>query len=167
MLRKHSYTAEALLDSHVRTHVSLRKLLNHCAELSDAELYKKLKGFGYPTVHAQLCHLIQAEEYWIGVVQGSFDARDRDAEFPAVKDLQRYRRAVAKLTADYLRQTSDAALNEPRMMLTYGAKRKKLVPAHVVLRTQTHAFQHQGQILAMCRIMGHPGPRGLDFPLKP
>ena len=42
-----------------------------------------------------------------------------------------------------------------------------LAPAHVILRTQTHVFHHMGQLAAMCRLLGHPIPQGMDFPLAP
>jgi len=56
-------------------------------------------------------------------------------------------------------------LNTRRKMATWGGKELELVPAHVILRTQTHIFQHQGQVAAMCRLLGRPIPTGLDFPL--
>ncbi len=40
-----------------------------------------------------------------------------------------------------------------------------IFPAHVILRTQTHLFHHMGQITAMCRLLGHPIPPGIDFPV--
>lgn len=59
---------------------------------------------------------------------------------------------------------SDDELNTRRAMTTWGDKVKTLTPAHVILRTQTHAYQHQGQVAALCRLMGKPVPRGLDYP---
>jgi hypothetical protein len=35
---------------------------------------------------------------------------------------------------------------------------------HVILRTQTHLYRHQGQVVAMSRLMGRQ-KGGLDFPL--
>jgi len=51
-------------------------------------------------------------------------------------------------------------------MMTWGDRDVDLMPAHVVLRTQTHAFQHQGQIAAMARLLGRPILPGLDFPIR-
>jgi uncharacterized damage-inducible protein DinB len=39
------------------------------------------------------------------------------------------------------------------------------VPALIFVRTTVHIYQHQGQVLAMCRLLGRPGPGNLDFPL--
>jgi len=61
---------------------------------------------------------------------------------------------------------TEAELNTPREMTTWGDERVLLVPAHVVLRTQTHVFQHAGQVAAMARLLGRPVPAGLDLPLR-
>lgn len=41
-----------------------------------------------------------------------------------------------------------------------------LMPARIIVRTQTHVYQHMGQITAMCRLFGRPAPAGLDFSLR-
>lgn len=159
------YTAAALLDLHDRAHRSLQKLIRHCAELSAEDLNRELPGFGYPNVREQLEHAIGAEEYWISVVKGTY-AGGEDAETcPTVDALENYRARVTEATAEYLRQASEQELNTAREMMTWPNKKRSLVPARVVVRTLTHIFQHQGQVLAMCRLMGRAGPAGLDFPL--
>ena len=41
-----------------------------------------------------------------------------------------------------------------------------LRPADVILRVVTHIFNHQGQILAMCRALGKPNETiDLDYPI--
>jgi uncharacterized damage-inducible protein DinB len=49
-------------------------------------------------------------------------------------------------------------------MLTWGDRTRELTPAHVFMRTLTHIYQHQGQIVAMCRLLGKP-VGGLDYPI--
>jgi hypothetical protein len=49
-------------------------------------------------------------------------------------------------------------------MTTWGNKERVLTPALVILRIVTHLYQHQGPVVAMCRLLGKPCP-GLDFPL--
>jgi uncharacterized damage-inducible protein DinB len=159
------YTKEALLDLHERAHRSLRKLLAHCTQLSAESLDRKLEGFGYPTVRLQLHHVIGAEEYWIGVLQGKILADDNDADFPTVATLGTYRERVAHVTREYLEAVSQSELNTAREMITWQGTKRELVPALVVLRPLTHLYQHQGQVLAMCRLLGMPGPNGLDFPV--
>jgi uncharacterized damage-inducible protein DinB len=159
------YTAQSISDMHERAHRSLSKLLEHCGQLEAEQLNRELPGFGYPCVRLQLHHVIGAEEYWVGVLRGSFRAEDDEADFPTVATLEEYRARVVDATVAYLRQTSEADLNTPREMLTWQGQKRMLVPALVLLRPITHIYQHQGQVLAQCRLLGHPHPGGLDFPL--
>ena len=159
------YSVSALLDLHERGQRSLQKLLEHCGQLDAEELDRELPGFGYPNVRQQLEHVIGAQEYWISVVQGRFTGEFSDPDYPTVEALEAYRRQVAGVTDAYLRQATEAELNTAREMLTWPDKMRLLVPAHVFLRTLTHIYQHQGQVLALCRLLGRPGPAGLDFPL--
>jgi uncharacterized damage-inducible protein DinB len=158
------YTSEAMLDFHERAHRSLQKLMGHCRQLSPEELDRELPGFGYPSARLQLHHTIGAEEYWVGVLKGHFEVRDDDADYPTIESLEGYRQRVYSATEEYLQSASTDELNTPGRMITWGNKERVLIPAHVLLRTQTHIFQHQGQIQAMCRLMGKPAS-GLDFPL--
>jgi uncharacterized damage-inducible protein DinB len=158
------YTAEALLDLHERAHRSLEKLISHCRELSVEELDRELPGFGYPSVRLQIHHQIGAEEYWIKVLQDRVEADDNEADYPTVESLEVYRQEVFSATEEYLRAASKDELNTARRMMTWGNKEQLLTPAHVFIRTLTHIYQHQGQILAMCRLMGKPASR-MDFPI--
>jgi uncharacterized damage-inducible protein DinB len=109
--------------------------------------------------------VIGAEEYWIRVVSGRYADEEDDPDHPTVDALEAYRMQVAGATDSYLRSSSEAELNTPREMLTWPRKMRTLVPARVFLRTLTHIYHHQGQVVAMCRLLGHPCPPGLDFPL--
>ena len=159
------HTAAGLVDLHERVHRSFVKLLDHCAGLSDEPLRRELEGFGYPTLLRQLHHAIGAEGYWIGVLRGEMLTEEHEADRASVEALRAFRNRVVEATVSYLRQTSDVELNRCREVTTWGDKQVELVPAHVVLRTQTHIFQHQGQVGAMARLLGRPIPAGLDFPL--
>ena len=158
------HTSAALLDLHERSHRSLMALLSHCRGLTAEELGRDLEGFGYPTVHLQLHHLIGAQEYWIGVLQGRVDPDDEATRYPTVDDLEAWRGQVDAATAAYLRDATPADLNTPRPMLTWGDRTRELTPAHVFMRTLTHIYQHQGQVVAMCRLLGKP-VGGLDYPI--
>jgi len=158
------YTAEALLDLHERAHRNLRALLEHCRTLEAGELNRELPGFGYATVRLQLHHMIGAEEYWVGVLNGIVQVDDNDADFPTVEALAAWRELVFAATEAWLRRVDPAALNTARPHQTWGGRERTMVPAHVILRTQTHLYHHQGQVTAMCRLLGKP-IGGLDFPL--
>jgi uncharacterized damage-inducible protein DinB len=160
-------TADDLLDVHRRTHASLARLLDHCAGFSDEELHRDLEGFGYSNVLLQLHHVLGAERYWIGVLQGRMLVDEPPEERASIGALRALRERVAEATAAFLRGASEPELRAPRDVTTWGGRRTAVTPWHVLLRTQTHVFQHQGQVAAMCRLLGRPVPTGLDFPLAP
>lgn len=157
------YTSEALRDLHDRAHANLAKLLQHCGTLTVGELDHELPGFGYPTVRLQLHHEIGAEKYWIGVLQGEILIDDEADAFPDAASLAVWREAVHAATDRYLQTASPAELNTARPMRTWRGDVVALTPARVVLRTVTHLYHHQGQLVAMCRLLGKP-TSGLDFP---
>jgi uncharacterized damage-inducible protein DinB len=160
------YNAEALLDVHQRAHESLRRLIAFCSALTEEELVRRLAGFGFPTILGQLEHTIGAEVYWQTVVTRGYT---EEAELPALPDLvamEAFRRQTATVTRDYLAAASAAELNASRQMITDPGKTRQLRPADVIMRVVTHIFNHQGQVLAMCRALGKPNERrDLDYPL--
>jgi len=154
-----------MLEFHRRCHQSFSKLLEHCGCLTGEELHRKLEGFGYSTVQLQVHHVIAAERYWLGVLQGRMDVDEDEDLYPDILGLKRFREGVAGECEQYLRESSTEELGKPREMITWGGKKKILVPAHVIVRTQVHIYHHQGQILAMCRLLGRPA-NGFDYPIE-
>ena len=155
-------TGKALLDLHERSHCSLADLLAHCRGFSAEELHRELAGFGYPSVQLQFHHEIGAQEYWIGVLEGRVEADDDAPAYATIDLLEAYRQRVFEATGDYLRSAGNDELNTARVMMTWGNKERLLTPAHVFLRTLTHLYHHQGQITAMCRLLGK-SINGLDY----
>ena len=160
------YTSEALLDIHQRCHRSLGLLMEHCRVFDTEQFNRQVEGFGYPTMRLQIHHVIGAQKYWLSVVQDRINADENDADFQSIDELEAFRSDVFEATESYLNGASDEALNTRREMLVWGGKRPSLMPALVILRTQTHIYQHMGQITAMCRLFGEPAPAGLDFSLQ-
>jgi len=158
------FDREALLDLHDRAHRGLRATLAHCGELGAEALARQLDGFAYPTVPLQLHHVIGAEKYWVGVLHGRIDAEEDASDHPTIDSLEAYRAQVFAVTEAYLRGASAEELNTPRSMTTWGNRERVLTPAHVILRAMTHVYHHQGQVAAMCRLLGKPA-RGWDYPL--
>lgn len=157
-------TGDALLTIHQRGHQNLQDLLVHCATLESGEIDRTLEGFGYPSVRLQIHHAIGAEEYWVGVLNGVILVDEDDAAYPTVRDLQAYRERVHDATRAYLAGAGADDLNTARPFDTWGGRERLLTPAFVILRTVTHLYHHQGQVTAMCRLLGKP-VSGLDFPL--
>jgi uncharacterized damage-inducible protein DinB len=158
-------TADDLLDVHRRTHASLARLLDHCAGFSPEELRRDLEGFGYPNLLLQLHHIVGVERYWMGVLEGRMLVDEPEEERASIDALRAVRARVAEATRAYLRGLSDSEIHARREVATWHSPRVSVAPFHVFLRTQMHAYQHQGQVAAMCRLLGRPIPPGLDFPL--
>jgi uncharacterized damage-inducible protein DinB len=160
------YTAEALLDIHARGHESLRRLLVFCGELTDDQVRQPIAGFGFSTIHRQFKHTIGAELYWQIVLTRGYS---EEAALPALPDLaaiEAFRAQTASITRAYLQTATLADLNYPRAMISDPGETRALRPADVILRIVTHIFNHQGQILAMCRSLGKPNEtHDVDYPL--
>jgi uncharacterized damage-inducible protein DinB len=159
------YTTAGLIDLHTRSHQSLVKLIDHCVGFSGEELARELEGFGYLCIRLQLHHVIGAEQYWVGVLRGLMLVDELEEDYASIEALRAFRERVVDVTTEYLNNADERELNTPRAMTTFSGKAVELVPARVILRTQTHIFQHQGQLAAMCRLLGRPIPPGLDFPI--
>ena len=158
------HTPRALMDLHQRGHRNLAALLSHCRGLTVEEINRELPGFGYPTVRLQLHHTIGGEKYWIGVLQGRMNADDDSPDYPSIESLESFREQVFASTESYLCASSEEELSTPRPMMTRGNMERVLIPALVFARTLTHVYHHQGQVSAMCRLLGRPCA-GLDFPI--
>jgi uncharacterized damage-inducible protein DinB len=93
-----------------------------------------------------------------------------EAQVPALPDLvamEAFRQRTAAVTRGYLTVASEAELNSSRPMISAPGETRLLRPADVIMRVVTHIFNHQGQVLAMCRTMGRPNAdRDLDYPLN-
>jgi len=161
------YNAATLLDIHVRAHESLRRLIVFCGNLSDDELRRPLAGFGFPTVLNQLEHTIGAEVYWQTVVTRGYTVEASLPDLPDVAAMEAFRHQTASVTRSYLVGASEAELNSPREMISDPGQTRLLRPADVIMRVVTHIFNHQGQVLAMCRTIGKPNEKhDLDYPVN-
>jgi uncharacterized damage-inducible protein DinB len=161
------YDAEALLDIHARAHESLRRLIAFCGRLKDVELRRPLTGFGFSTILGQLEHTIGAEVYWQTVVIRGYT---EEAKLPSLQDvaaMEAFRQQTASATRSYLDGAGVAELNSPRQMISDPGQTRLLRPADVIMRVVTHIFNHQGQVLAMCRTIGKPNSQyDLDYPVE-
>jgi uncharacterized damage-inducible protein DinB len=160
------YDAETLRDIHARAHESLRRLIAFCGSLTDVELRQPLTGFGFPTILRQLEHTIGAEVYWQTVVTRGYTEEAEPPNLQDIAGLEVFRRETAAATQRYLEGASLAELNATRQMISDPGQTRRLRPADVILRVVTHIFNHQGQVLAMCRSIGKPNAAyDLDYSL--
>jgi uncharacterized damage-inducible protein DinB len=80
--------------------------------------------------------------------------------------MEAFRQQTASVTRSYLDSASEAELNSPRQMISDPGQTRLLRPADVIMRVVTHIFNHQGQVLAMCRAIGKPNAKyDLDYPV--
>lgn len=160
------YNAAMLLDVHARAHESFRRLIAFCATLTDDELRQPVSGFGFPTVLVQLEHAIGAEVYWQTVVTRGYTEEATLPPLPHVAAIEAFRQQTASVTRSYLERATEGELNATREMISDPGETRRLRPADVIMRMVTHIFNHQGQVLAMCRTIGKPNDRiDLDYPL--
>lgn len=160
------YNAATLQDIHQRAHESLRRLIAFCTELTDDDLRRSLSGFGFPTILRQLEHTIGSEVYWQTVVTTGYSEEGTMPPLPDLSAMEAFRRRTAAVTQDYLARAGEAELNATRRMLSDPGETRLLRPADVIMRVVTHIFNHQGQVLAMCRAMGKPNEKhDLDYPV--
>jgi uncharacterized damage-inducible protein DinB len=160
------YNAETLLDIHARAHESLRRLIVFCGELTDDELRRPLDGFGFPTILRQLEHTIGAEVYWQTVVIRGYTEEASPPDLPDLAAIEAFRQETESVTRSYLQKATEADVNARREMISDPGQTRRLRPADVILRVVTHIFNHQGQVLAMCRALGKPNERhDLDYPV--
>ena len=160
------YDGESLLDIHGRAHESLRRLIAFCRVLIAEELQRPLPGFGFPTVLVQLEHTIGAEVYWQTVVIQGYSEEVTMPALPDLAAIEAFREQTAARTRAYLDDATGAELNTPRLMISDPGQTRLLRPADVILRVVTHIFNHQGQVLAMCRSLGRPNETiDLDYPV--
>ena len=160
------YDAESLLDIHARAHESLRRVLVFCGNLTDVELRQPLAGFGFSTILGQLEHTIGAEVYWQTVVIRGYREEAQLPSLTNVAAMEVFRQQTASATRSYLDGAGEAELNSLRQMITDPGQTRLLRPADVIMRIVTHIFNHQGQVLAMCRAIGKPNTKyELDYPV--
>ena len=160
------YTSDALLDIHARAHESLLRLIVLCGDLTADELRRPLPGFGMPTVLRQLEHTIGAELYWQTVLIRGYTEEATLPPLPDLTAMEGFRAQTAATTRSYLEHATPAELNSRREMISDPGETRILRPADVILRVVTHIFNHQGQVLSMCRTLGKANTRhDVDYPV--
>lgn len=152
------FTLAGIRKFHSWTHASLTLLFDHLTTLPAADYAKELPGFGYPNIRAQVVHLLGCEIRWVNrlrnIPNDSWDA----ARWPALSDARALQSEAQARTLDYLSGLSDEQLNANTTLHFPDGDTAVRTPALILHHVLTHAFHHKGQIVAMCRILGHPAP---------
>jgi uncharacterized damage-inducible protein DinB len=152
------FTLEGILKFHSWTHSSLNLLLDHLSTIPHADYEKVLPSFGFPTLREQMIHVFNCEGFWIYTLQGVRYVDYDPAKLSAVADAQILQQEVRARTQTYLSNLTEQQLNTNADLHFAGGDKAVRTPALVLHHVLTHAFHHKGQVVAMCRELGHPAP---------
>jgi uncharacterized damage-inducible protein DinB len=152
------FTIAGMRKFHSWTHASLTLVLDHLSEMPESDYVKELPGFGFPTLRAQMIHIFNCESFWIHTLQAVRFKDEDAADWPAVSDARVLERNVCAGTLAYLSAITDEQLNTDAELHFSDGDSAVRTPALVLHHIFTHAFHHKGQIVSMCRALGHPAP---------
>jgi uncharacterized damage-inducible protein DinB len=143
---------------HSWTHSSLTLVLDHLATIPEGDYAKAIPGFGFPTLRAQIIHILNCEGFWIHTLQGAQFKDEDPAGWPAVSGARVLQHRVSANTLAYFSGLTDEQLNTDTELNFSDGDKAVRTPALVLHHIFTHAFHHKGQIVSMCRTLGHPAP---------
>ena len=152
------FTVDGIRKFHAWTHSCLSLLLDHVATIPAAEYTKELEGFGAPSIRNQVIHAFNCEGFWVQTLQGLPYGDCPPAECPTVSEARRLQQEVRRETEAYLSRLSDEQVNANTELHFPDGDVAVRTPALILHHVFTHAFHHKGQIVAMCRLAGHPAP---------
>jgi uncharacterized damage-inducible protein DinB len=152
------FTLDGIRKFHAWTHQCLSVVLDHLATLPPADYTKELPGLGFPTLRAQVIHILNCEAFWVHTLQALPFTDEDPARRPAVSDARALRDKVTAQTRDYLARLTDEQLTANTALHFPEGDTTVRTPALILHHMLTHAFHHKGQIVAMCRLLGHPAP---------
>jgi uncharacterized damage-inducible protein DinB len=156
------FTLAGIRKLHTWTHASFTIVLNHLASIPQSDYEREVPGFGFPTLRAQVLHILNCEGLWIHTLQAARSTpgfRDEvQADWPTIPDARALQGRVTANTLAYFSRITDDALNGNTELHFPDGDTAVRTPALVLHHVLTHAFHHKGQIVAMCRILGHPAP---------
>ena len=152
------FTIDGVRKFHTWTHACIGAVLDHLSTIPETDLDKEIPNFGFNTVRKQTIHVLNCEGFWIHTLQ-RLPYIDRDpAEAPTISDARRLQAETTQRTAAYLSGLTDERLNSHTELHFPDGDVAVRTPALVLHHVLTHAFHHKGQIVAMCRSLGHPAP---------
>ena len=152
------FTVDGIRKIHSWTHACLGLVLDHLEPIPASDYLKEVPGFGFRTLREQAIHLFNCEGFWIHTLEGLRYVGRRPEECPAVSDARSLQEEVRQFTDAYLWRVTDEQLNTDTELHFPDGDVAVRTPALVLHHVFTHAFHHKGQIVAMCRLLGHRAP---------
>ncbi len=152
------FTTAGLKAFHAAAHSSLDVLLAHLATMHADLLVTELAGFARPNIRDQMFHAIACEIFWIHGLQLLPMPKLSADDYITAESLAQFKLRAMAETIEYLDRQTEEELNRvlPRVSERWlGPPRS---PAFILHHVLTHAYHHKGQVVAMCRLLGHPAP---------
>ena len=150
------FTLDGIRKFHAWTHASLTLVLDHLSTLPSSDYVSEVAGYGFATIRQQVIHIFNCEGFWIHTLRRlSFTDHD-PAKFPAVSDARLLQQEIKRQTLEYLSGLTDVQLVTNTNLHFSDGDTAVRTPALILHHVLTHAFHHKGQIVAMCRALGHP-----------
>ena len=150
------FTVEGIRKFHGWTHACISLVLDHLSTIPAGDYLKEVPGFGFGTLREQAIHIFNCEGFWIQMLRGLPHNNRKPEACPAVADAQVLQQDVSRQTHVYLSSLTDQQLNTNTELHFPDGDVAVRTPALVLHHVMTHAFHHKGQIVAMCRALGHP-----------
>ncbi len=152
------FTMAGIKSFHARTHSSLDVLLAHLRTMHADLLLAGLPGFARPNIRDQMFHTIANEIFWVHGLQLLPPPHLSADDYSTVEALAELKRRALAETLEYLDRLSEHDLNQDLQRVPEGWVGPPRSPAFILHHVLTHAFHHKGQVVAMCRLLGHPAP---------
>jgi uncharacterized damage-inducible protein DinB len=152
------FTLDGIRQLHRWTHLCLGTAYDHIATIPAADYIRDVPGFGSPSLRDQVIHCINCEAFWIHVLQSQPYTDEDPSRFPTVADARAFESKVTAQTLSYLAGLTDQQLNARATLRFPDGDTAVRTPALILHHMLTHAFHHKGQLVAMCRLLGHPAP---------
>jgi uncharacterized damage-inducible protein DinB len=150
------FTVDGIRKFHSWTHSCITVVLDHLATMPASDYAQEVPGFGFPTLREQVIHIFNCEGLWIHALQG-LTYRDRNSvDYLSVADAKLLQREIGEQTLAYLAGLADQQISSNTELRYPDGDLAVRTPAFVVHHVLTPAFHHKGQIVAMCRMLGHP-----------
>jgi uncharacterized damage-inducible protein DinB len=152
------FTVDGIRKFHSWTHSCLTLVLEHLSTIPVSDYAREVPGFGFPTLREQVIHIFNCEGFWVHALQGLTYRNRNPADCPSVADARLLRLEIGEQTLAYLSGLTDQQISSNAELRYPDGDVAVRTPAFVIHHVLTHAFHHKGQIVAMCRVLGHPAP---------
>ncbi len=152
------FTVDGIRKFHFWTHDCLSLVLDHLSTIPASDYIKEVPGFGIAKLRQQVIHIFNCEGFWIHAIQGLRFIDRNPNDYPTVADARLAQREVSEETLAYLSGLTNTQLNSDTELRFPRGDSAIRTPAFILHHVLTHAFHHKGQIVAMCRVLGHPPP---------